>query len=103
MSKVIAVTGSNGRLGKTLVDRFGCVPLTVDICNRESLKRIVSSIPFDILINCAAYTRVDDAEFSDNKLTASLVNSVGVFPPLPVRRHRTFAEPCAMLKLQFLQ
>ena len=67
----VLVTGSNGQLGRELchqirrdtdfdlyeadIDRF-------DITDEGSVRRLVSAIMPDIIINCAAYTNVDGCE-----------------------------------------
>jgi dTDP-4-dehydrorhamnose reductase len=61
---VIAVTGGEGRLGSELVKR-GCIPISCDISNEEEVSQEidrVAKLGVDTIINCAAYTRVDDAE-----------------------------------------
>lgn len=53
----IAVTGSKGRLGSSLV-RQGCIPLNSDITNLELLTDEVRHLSPDVIINCAAKTNV---------------------------------------------
>ena len=57
----IATTGWDGRIGRTLVNA-GCVPLDCDITDPFQLKQAVKKVKPDIIINCAALTRVDLAE-----------------------------------------
>lgn len=60
----VAVIGAAGQLGSDLVEAFGAVPLThgeVDVADPESLD-ILRDIKPDLVINAAAYVRVDDAE-----------------------------------------
>jgi len=78
----IAVIGANGQLGSDLVEVFGkdgfeVVPLThrdVDVTVPESLK-VLEEIKPDVIINTAAYVRVDDAEIHPEKAFA--VNAIG--------------------------
>jgi len=73
----VAVIGANGQLGSDIVRVFGgdVVPLThgdVDVTDAESLKILDEA---DVVINTAAYVRVDDAEFDVE--TAFQINAVG--------------------------
>ncbi|BAA29503.1 290aa long hypothetical dTDP-4-dehydrorhamnose reductase [Pyrococcus horikoshii OT3] len=79
----IAIIGANGQLGTDLVEVFGndpefeVVPLThkdLDVTIPESLK-VLKEIKPDVLINTAAYVRVDDAELYPEKAFA--VNAIG--------------------------
>jgi len=72
----IAVTGPKGRVGSELVRR-GCIPLHCDITNRIELKNTIREASPDVIINCAAYTKVDDCEHNSNY--AFLVNTQGVY------------------------
>tara|TARA_B100000686_G_scaffold345249_1_gene429484 strand:+ start:11492 stop:12358 length:867 start_codon:yes stop_codon:yes gene_type:complete len=84
MIKVL-VTGSNGQLGKS----FKAVSINFpeikfyffdheqcDITNFKSLSSIVFNYDIEIIINCAAYTSVDNAE--NDKKNALKVNCLGV-------------------------
>ena len=75
----VAIIGANGQLGSDLVEVFGeiAVPLThrdLDVTNYDSLK-ILKEIDPDVIINTAAYVRVDDAEKEPKK--AFNVNAIG--------------------------
>ena len=79
----ILVTGSNGQLGKCLVERLkNQVDLLaldrkqLDITDIEAVNHIIKQFEPDVVINAAAYTAVDKAE-SDQEM-ASLVNIDGV-------------------------
>jgi dTDP-4-dehydrorhamnose reductase len=82
-SKVIAIIGANGQLGCDLVKVFKnskneIVPLThadIDVTNFELSEKVLKNIQPDVIINCAAYVRVDDAE--DNADIAFGVNAIG--------------------------
>ncbi|EDY35473.1 dTDP-4-dehydrorhamnose reductase [Aciduliprofundum boonei T469] len=75
----VAIIGANGQLGSDLVEIFGerAVPLThndLDVTNYDSLK-ILKKIDPNVIINTAAYVRVDDAEKEPKK--AFNVNAIG--------------------------
>jgi dTDP-4-dehydrorhamnose reductase len=69
--KKIALIGANGQLGSDIVshfsnaDRYQLTALTradLDITNPEAVQRVLTSQPFDVIINSAAYVRVDDCQ-----------------------------------------
>lgn len=75
----VAVIGASGQLGTDLVEVFGeeAIPLThrdLDVTDFESLK-ILKDLKPDVIINTAAYVRVDDAELYPEK--AFQVNAIG--------------------------
>ena len=75
----VAIIGANGQLGSDLVEAFGedAIPLThrdLDVTALESLK-ILKELKPDVIINTAAYVRVDDAEVEVEK--AFEVNAIG--------------------------
>jgi len=75
----VAIIGANGQLGTDLVEVFGegAIPLThkdLDVADFESLK-ILKELKPDVIINTAAYVRVDDAELYPEK--ALQINAVG--------------------------
>jgi len=77
MRMKVAVIGAGGQLGSDLVEAFDAVPLKheeVDVADPDSLG-ILSDIKPDIVINAAAYVRVDDAE--EKAEEAFRVNAVG--------------------------
>lgn len=73
----IAVTGFHGRLGSALV-LAGCDPLDCDITNTESIQQALYGTSFDVLINCAALTCVDEAESEEGYKKFIQVNTHGV-------------------------
>lgn len=81
MHEVIAVTGAGGQLGRTVLSalrRRGILGLGFDRheLNIEDQKAVVQNLRpgvFDCVINCAAYTAVDDAE--DHSSDAIAVNA----------------------------
>ena len=67
----IVITGSNGQLGCDViqelssVDEVYVIPVTrqdCDLSDHESVSNFFSTMDFDALINCAAYTNVEEAE-----------------------------------------
>ncbi|MDA9631912.1 dTDP-4-dehydrorhamnose reductase [Bacteroidota bacterium] len=82
----ILVTGSNGQLGSEIKDLafnyknysflFRDLP-ELDICNSNKLELFFTENNINAVINCAAYTNVDQAE--DNEIISERVNSEGVF------------------------
>ena len=80
----VAVIGSAGQLGSDLVallresGRDKVVALShrdIEVANPRSVRSALGAVRPDILINCAAFVRVDDCE--DQPETAFLVNAVG--------------------------
>ncbi|MBA7677013.1 dTDP-4-dehydrorhamnose reductase [subsurface metagenome] len=77
----VLVTGANGQLGtdlcKVLKD-FDVIPLThadLEITDLNSVKRVFNEHRTEVVINTAAYVRVDDCETEQDK--AFLVNALG--------------------------
>lgn len=66
----ILVIGCNGQLGTDMLQlaarqKFICTGLDypqIDITNRDSVAAVVATVKPDIVINCAAFTAVDDCE-----------------------------------------
>ena len=78
----ICITGSSGMLGHILVNKLtGKADILEvdlpgsDITNREAMLKILHDFSPDIIIHCAAYTKVEQAEF-EPELCYS-VNSLG--------------------------
>ena len=77
----ILITGADGQLGSDLCKVLGghqLLPLTIDdgdICDFSFIKKEVFSHRPDVIINTAAYVRVDDCE--DNRDLAFQVNALG--------------------------
>ena len=81
----LLVLGANGQLGSDLLRVHGAspkkceiVPLTrkeIDISNSSSIAKL-HHMTFDVLINCASYNRVDDAE--DHAEEAFRINASAV-------------------------
>tara|TARA_B100000989_G_scaffold299050_1_gene292521 strand:- start:6197 stop:7069 length:873 start_codon:yes stop_codon:yes gene_type:complete len=77
----ILVTGSNSQIAKSIynlnnLDKFKvlfCDKKKLDITNKENINKIFNFFTPDLLINCAAYTNVNEAEKNKNK--ANLINN----------------------------
>lgn len=83
--KKILLTWANGMLATDFVDRhkndfeiFSYDKNTLDIMDIESIENKVKEIHPDIILNCAAYTAVDDAE-DIWKLLNYHINTLGVY------------------------
>lgn len=75
----VAILGANGQLGSDLVEVFGdeAIPLThqnLDVTDLESVKILYELKP-EVVINTAAYVRVDEAEVEVEE--AFRVNAMG--------------------------
>ncbi|WP_028403420.1 dTDP-4-dehydrorhamnose reductase [Ectobacillus panaciterrae] len=81
--KKIAITGANGQLGKQFAEDLNVSDYQVyalsrdemDITDFSGVDKILREIKPDIVIHCAAYTKVDLAEAERDK--AFLVNALG--------------------------
>ena len=76
----VAIVGATGQLGSDLVKVFGdkAIPLShadIEVKNLSSCIKALEEHSPDVVINCAAYVRVDDAE--DEAEEAFAVNAVG--------------------------
>jgi len=73
------ITGANGQLGTELAKIMPNALLTdfkdLDIVDLDAVRDFVRKNNVETIINCAAYTAVDDAE--DNFLAARLINATG--------------------------
>src|SRR2546422_1235466 len=80
--KRVVVIGANGQLGTDLVevlDEWDLIPLThsdVDICDFVHMREVLFGIQPEIVINTAAFNRVDDCEDEPSK--AFWVNTYAV-------------------------
>ena len=80
----ILVTGSNGQVGSEIEELskdysynfFFTTRDNLDITNSEDIKHFIESNNINTIINCAAYTAVDNAE--DDESNADLVNRKAV-------------------------
>lgn len=72
---MIYVTGYKGRLGSELIKQ-GCKPFRARIDNPAAVtKELETTEDMNYLINCAAFTQVDEAE--DDPLAALKANAIG--------------------------
>lgn len=83
MQKKIIVLGKNGQLGEEIINFFKkkgvkIIPLNSKQCNLENLNFVhkLKKINPDIIINCAAFTKVDHAEI--NKKKCNRINNIAV-------------------------
>ncbi|MFH1727502.1 MAG: dTDP-4-dehydrorhamnose reductase [Pseudomonadota bacterium] len=78
----IALIGSNGQLGKTVNDVFQGSDLDlfdypeIDITKPGNLKKAFCDKKYEFIINCSAYTNVNNSEIEPD--LAFLVNAIGV-------------------------
>lgn len=83
----ILVTGSGGQLGTCLKDEVNSTPRTntwhfadrsvVDITDINSIRSYVVENKIDVIVNCAAYTNVENAETNEGSVFADKVNFFG--------------------------
>ncbi|HWP58564.1 MAG TPA: dTDP-4-dehydrorhamnose reductase [Candidatus Acidoferrales bacterium] len=80
----VAVIGSAGQLGSDLIrvlyeaGSYDVVPLSraeLDVTDRQGVEKAIVSNGLDAVVNCAAFTRVEDCE--DEPARAFLVNAQG--------------------------
>lgn len=67
MSARVLITGGDGQLGQALCRQFGpqalcCGRQTLDVTSRDQVTQLVERERPDVVVNCAAYTNVDQAE-----------------------------------------
>ena len=82
--KSVIISGAGGQLGQAFIENlsfpegysvFSFDRGQLDIADKDKIERILSTLPqVRYWINCAAYTKVDDAE--KNKGTANLYNTL---------------------------
>jgi dTDP-4-dehydrorhamnose reductase len=77
----IAVTGANGQLGREVCRQVGAaaVPLTrkeLDLRDPATVHAVILQLKPDLVVNCAAYTQVDQAEKEPE--AARAVNALSV-------------------------
>jgi len=77
----VAITGANGQLGSDLcqiLHNFNTMPLThqdIEITDMNAVKEVLGKHNPDVIINTAAYVRVDDCESDPDR--AFQINAVG--------------------------
>ncbi len=79
----VLVTGAAGQLGAAIVSRLraradvvACGRDELDVTDQATVRRVVADIRPAVIVNCAAYTRVDQAE--REPVAAFAVNALGV-------------------------
>jgi dTDP-4-dehydrorhamnose reductase len=82
MSGCVFVVGAGGRLGAAIVEGFGDrrviahTRATLDITDAGAVTRAVEAVAPDVIVNCAAFNWVDEAE--DRPIDAFAVNAFAV-------------------------
>ena len=77
----ITVIGANGQLGMDLMEAFkvenpvGLTHVDIEICDLDSVSRVLTGMKPDLVINTAAYHKVDDCE--KNPERSFQVNAIG--------------------------
>ena len=77
----ILITGANGMLAKAVREKFKeneliCTDVAdLDITDSDAVKKYVSDLQPEMIINCAAYTAVDKAE--ENEEIVYKINAIG--------------------------
>ncbi len=98
--KKIIILGKDGMLGNRMLDfflensnykLFSFDKDSLDITDFSSVKDIIEDIKPSIIINCVAYTNVDDAE--NNREASFLINSKAVL---------NLAKACSKLNIKFV-
>ncbi len=95
----LLITGSGGQLGKEWIEfcdtnkvsNKSCNSSDLDITNFEATNAFIETFSPDVIINCAAYTKVDLAE--DEKERAFLINSEAV---------KNLASTCKRLNIKIV-
>lgn len=90
----LLITGAGGQLGREWVDfcakseiPFLALNSTdLDVSKKEQLNERILDYSPDVIINCAAYTKVDEAE--ENELQANMINSESVKDLANICRHQ---------------
>jgi len=75
--------GGNGQLGKAVIDQMPITQIMVvkthhdlDLMDGDNLRRVLEEVKPSVIINCAAYTAVDQAENEPEKAYA--INSIAI-------------------------
>lgn len=78
----VLITGNKGQLGRECESVFqgsheirGADLPELDLTNRSALDACVENFQPDVIVNCAAYTRVDDAEQASERARCRQVNA----------------------------
>lgn len=90
----ILVTGANGQLGKSLkrtFERHGYENVvytdvdTLDITDREAVKKFIDAQGFSHIVNCAAFTNVDKAETDSIEAAKLNTEAVGLLAEMAAK------------------
>lgn len=81
----VLFTGSTGQLGRSLelalseahIPSVGVSRESLDLCDRPSVTRAIVDLTPDIVVNCAAWTAVDEAEEHEESATKINRDAVG--------------------------
>ena len=93
--KSILITGANGQLGSEIRRKAGNYPdmsfhftdiEELDICNRQVVSDYLDVNPVKFIVNCAAYTAVDQAEKEAEKAMVLNAEAVDILSGESVRR-----------------
>ena len=101
MRSRMLLLGSNGQLGYDILrahsetgEAFDLCALTrdkLDLSSPQAVEQVLGGLEFNTLVNCAAYTRVDEVE--DNSALAFAVNAHAV---------QAMAQVCASRRARFI-
>ena len=101
----VLITGANGQLGHELcsskpkdVEIFAFNKNEFNITDPKKCHLLINKIHPDLLINCAAYTNVDEAE--SNIKDAFLINSLG--PLILAEERRKINERIIQISTNFV-
>jgi dTDP-4-dehydrorhamnose 3,5-epimerase/reductase len=90
--KQLLIIGASGQLGRALINQLPAAVAvtrdTLDLARRESIKSFDFS-PYQVVINAAAYTKVDAAETEAGRRDAWAINVAGIAALVEAaRKHR---------------
>lgn len=93
----VAITGAGGQLGRSLTRVFGheAIPLArtqFDVCDKLAMNAALRSIEPTVVINCAAYTHVDNAELHREECFDANAHAVN-----------HLAQACHRMAIRFVQ